>query len=130
LWLVVLVPIYVVLPSYPACAAATHSVRPDSPDGSVPDVTNATTDPVGHVPWGPGRLIVTVTVVVPPAGRIAVIPVLTPAVVIHNTVPAGKVPSAAWSVTSIKDSTFRTAGRYWRWSWSRCWYYCWSRCWY
>jgi hypothetical protein len=65
----------------------------------VPDVTKATTDPVGHVPWGPGRPIVTVTVAVAP-GMMAVIPVLVPAVFRHNTVPAGSLPSAAWSVTS------------------------------
>jgi len=65
----------------------------------VPDVTKATTDPVGH-PWAPGRPIVTLIVTVVLFGRIAVIPVLVPAVFRHNTVPAGSLPSTAWSVTS------------------------------
>ena len=69
--------------TYLCCSAilgwwqATHSVRPDSPNGSVPDVTKATTDPVGH-PWAPGRPIVTLIVIVVLFGRIAVIPVLVP----------------------------------------------------
>ena len=91
----------------------------------MPDVTKATTDPVGH-PWAPGRPIVTLIVTVVLFGRIAVIPVLVPAVFRHNTVPAGSLPSTAWSVTSKTVPVGQAIGigvgvGVGCWCWSSCW---------
>jgi hypothetical protein len=74
-----------------------HTVVPDSGADSVPDVTAAATNGAAHPPDPFSADTITLSILVSPVGRIATITVLSPDDCRHNTVPAGRVPSAAWS---------------------------------
>ena len=67
----------------------------------------------------PGRPIVTVTVTVVLPGRIAVIPVLSASCIQTQYCSCWEIAEHGLECY-IKDSTCRTASRYWRWCWS-CW---------